>query len=179
MAVDIQEVNTRVRFLLGGADETVISDIILNGIIQGCIDNIGTEDEFYCEIVYCSLLETLRYLIRHNQMNSGITGNQRKRKEQNGKRTIEVEFGDSSDVVLDGWKAMYEDFLSNPSWVCEELSPKGGINLVLIGGVSEKEYQRVKNDPDSRNAYQTSIQKQYDAKTVHSVRRRSNLRRWI
>ena len=112
-------------------------------------------------------------------MNSGITGNQRKRKEQNGKRTIEVEYGDSSDVVSDGWQNMYDDYLENPSWVCKELAPSGGTALVLFGGVSEKEYQRVNNDKDSRNAYQLSVQNSYGYKTTQNVRRRNNLKKWI
>jgi hypothetical protein len=172
MAIVVAEVNARVRFLLGGADTTVISDATLNSIIDDCILSIGDADELFCEVVYCSLINTLRYLIREQQMNAGSTSNTTKRREKVGKREIELEFDTGYNTNNSGWQAMLDDYLLNPEYVCAELATSTPTTGIHIGGVSETEYDRVNSDVDSRNAYQLSVRRKYGTSTSRVVRRR-------
>ena len=171
MAIDTQQVITRVRFLLGNPSQEVITDEILLSIADECVNEIGSEDDKYCLVVQCTLMESLRYLIRQNQASSGVNGNVRKRQEKVGKRTIQVEYGDSSDIVTDGWQQMHDDYLNNPSWICKELA--SSTTLVIIGGVEQTEYDRVHQDPNARDAYQLNINKKYNRKTSLNRRRRT------
>lgn len=158
MSLDIDNIEERVRFLLGNPSEDIISSEVLQGIITNCINSIGDEDENYCEVVQCSLMETLRFLIRQAQIPTSSDGNTlKRRKEKRSNTEIEVEYQTvSSSDLSSGWEAMYEDYQLHPEWICEELAKDSNAKyIVTIGGVRQDESRRVKRDPNSKSAYDT------------------------
>lgn len=156
MALDPNEISTRVRFLLGNPSESVLPEDLLLQIINDCILKIGSDDEFYCEVVQCSLLETLRYLIRKDQQPSagGGGGALTKRREKRGKTEVEETYSSDSEGTIGGWQDMYDDYLEHPEWICESLAYVGaGKYLVNIGGVRQDQSANVLCDQNSRSAY--------------------------
>lgn len=156
MALVVSEINTTIRFLLGGLPTTTLSDEILNFIIGQNIARYGDLDENECIVTYQSLLDALQYLIRSQVTNGGgtTTNNIKRRSETIGKRKIEVENFEGSSGELNSYEDLYADFLDHPEYVCSSLvDPTKQKSLVIIGGVSQKEYDRVKSNPDSRNGW--------------------------
>lgn len=157
MALDATQIETRVRFLLGNPSEDIISSETLQSIITECITTLGNEDEEYCKVVQCVLMETLRFLIRQTQVPTTSSGNTvKKRREKRGSNTeIELEYNTASTEELSsGWIQMYEDYQLHPEWICEDLAINAdGKYLVTIGGVRQDETSRVRTDSNSKSAY--------------------------
>lgn len=158
MALVVSEINTTIRFLLGGLSTSILSDEILNFIIEQNILEYGDLDENECIVTYQSLLEALQYLDRRAMQGSaatGASGELKKIEERIGQRVIKKEFETGTDGGTSAsWGTMYTDFLNHPEYVCSSLvDPNKQKSLVIIGGVSQKEYDRVKSNPDSRNGW--------------------------
>lgn len=158
MALIVAEINTEIRLLLGSLPTSTLSDDLLNLFIQNNIDEYGDLDENKCVVTYQALLDALRYLDRRSQQesaSSGTSGAVNLREEMIGKRKIRVEYSDGSEGgKITTWGDILQDFLDDPSLVCTSLvDPTKKKALVIIGGVSQKEYDRVNNDTDSRNGY--------------------------
>lgn len=156
MALDATQIETRVRFLLGNPSEDIISSETLQLIIADCITNIGSEDEDYCRVVQCTLMDTLRFLIRQTQVPTNSSGNTvKRRKEKRSNTEIEVEYNTAStDELSSGWIQMYEDYQLHPEWICDELAiESNGKYLVTIGGTRVDETSRVLSDSNSKSAY--------------------------
>lgn len=154
MALSPQQIADKVIFLLGEPCEDIISYDTIITIVNDCIAEIGDDDDLYCKVLQCSLLSTLRYLIRKDQMSESTAGNIKRRKEEIGKRKIEEEYQIPPTVnVKSGWEKMYDDYKENPDWICSSLAKNSGSRLVMIGGVREDEYLRVASNPNSRTAY--------------------------
>ena len=158
MAFTIESVRTDIRYYLGGASDSVITDTVLDDIITRTMTRYSLDfnlDSDYCKTVYYSLLETLRYLIRSNSTSDGSSGGDvKERKEKVGDLELTLKYSEGSDAE-DGWGDLYDDFLSNPQYVCEELKDLAVSSFpsVYFGGVSQKEYNRVNNNRDSRNGW--------------------------
>lgn len=156
MAVDVDQVVDRVRFLLGDPSLDIISDEVIISIVDSCILSLGVEGDDYCKVVQCSLMDTLRYLIRKAQVPSNSDGSEiKRRKEKRGNTEIELEFQVvSSSDNSSGWQDMYEDYQSHPEWICAELASKtSGKYLVTLGGTRVDESRKVLHDPNSNSAY--------------------------
>jgi hypothetical protein len=153
MAIVVASVNSEVRYLLGGLTTSVMSDELLNFIIQRNIDQYGDADSNLCLVTYESLKEVLRYLI--NKDAAGSTGTSGgaliKRVEEIGSRRIEVSYSADGSGTVNGWQSLLDFYTKHPEEVCISLKPTTQSSTVIIGGVSQKEYDRVKNNTDSRN----------------------------
>lgn len=159
MAIYSEDVTTRLRFLLGNPSEGIIDDCILIGIVDSCIITLGDNGDDYCKVLQCSLMETLRFLIRQAQIPSSPDGSEvKRRKEKRGNTEIELEFQSTTNSdTSTGWQSMYEDYQSHPEWICEELvSSTSGKYLVNIGGSRVDDTMRVLKDPNSNSAYNKS-----------------------
>lgn len=156
MALDPNAISERVRFLLGNPSEAILPEEILLQIINECIAEIGDDDELYCEVVQCSLMNTLRYLIRQSQIPSSPNGGTvKRRKERRGRTEIEEEYQSGSSVT-NGWQDMYDDYLQHPEWICDSLAPdltNRNFGKVTIGGVRKDIVKGIKKDPNSNTAY--------------------------
>ncbi len=154
MALSPELIADKVIFLLGGPSEETIPYTTVLVIVNDCIEQIGDEDELYCQVLQCSVLNTLRYLIRKEQAAEGEVGNVKRRKEEIGKRKIEEEYQiPSSSSGKSGWEKMYDDYKENPDWICPSLAKDLGNRLIMIGGSREDEYFRVESNRNSRTAY--------------------------
>lgn len=166
-----QEIIDKVLFLLGNPPSGVISQETIDMILQECKTNLGV-DATDCDLTYCTLIDSLRYLIRNSQMKSGSLGSEVYRREKVGQREIQVQH--STEGTSSGWEDMLIDYQHHPEYVCPSLKAERTLNLVLIGGVSQKEYERVQSETDSRSAYFLNVGSKYNRRISRSVRRRSN-----
>lgn len=169
--IDQEAAKSRVRFLLGDVDGVNPSDETLELILGMALDEYTNDDTYYCEIVYYTLIESLRYLVRSNQATAGLTGNQQSRKEVRGKTTIEVEFSDSSDIVSDGWATMLSDYISHPEYVCVSLKNDKMFSLINIGGVRQDVYEANQRNNNARTAFDLETKSKFGARTTERRRR--------
>lgn len=157
MAFTNEQVIVEIRYFLGSVDQATISDETLNLIITRTMTryNLTYDDSDFCKTVYYSLIETLRYLIRQDTANDAQAGGDLKSvTEKVGGVSITEQYADSTSV-LKGWDNLLQQYLSDPSIICEELSDLAVSTFapVLFGGVSKKERDRVKSNPDSFNGW--------------------------
>lgn len=158
MALVVSEINSSVRYYLGGLSTSILSDEILDFIIVNKITEYGDIDDNLCIVTYQSLLEALQYLDRRAMQGSaatGASGDLKRIEERIGQRVIKKEFETGSDGgTAASWGTLYDDFLANPQYICKSLIDNTKDKaIVLIGGVSQKEFDRVKTNTDSRNGW--------------------------
>lgn len=176
MAFTIADVNEEIRFLLGDLSVSVISDENLNKIIQRSVDRHSLEDEDFCIVTYESILATLQWLINKEQANTSATGGElTKRKEKVGDVEIQLEYSESTSTESTGWENLLDNFKNDPTIVCESLAylAKSDLGYALFGGVSQKEYHRVKDNPDSRNGYDVETEYRKSPYSCFSNRRKN------
>ncbi|AUR92132.1 head completion adaptor [Vibrio phage 1.170.O._10N.261.52.C3] len=176
MAIVVQEIVDRVRFLMGDPSQEVISDQQITDIANNCISEIGNEDSDKCEVTYCTLINTLRYLINKERADSSNkSGAVKKRKEKRGETEIEEQYSDSGSAQgYGGWNDMLNEYLADPTLVCAELAREAANNLIIIGGVSQSEYDRVNDDLDKRNGYMQKNSRRYNYSTFNYSGNRNN-----
>lgn len=159
--IDIAEINDYIRFWLGDLTESDISDTTLNRIIQQIIDNNPTYTG--CDVVYYSTIEVLRRFIREAAKGSaGQAGDPtvKATTEKTGNVSFTTEYHTSSNgEASSSWQAVLDDLLTDPDSIgCPVTldTVPSKIGIVTFGGVSQKEYDRVRNDQDSRNGWNYS-----------------------
>lgn len=146
-----------IRFWLGGLDLSVISDETLLFII----DIILNKDTTYtgCDVIYYSTLEVLRWLARKQEQGLSSGGELRKKSEKVGDVQVSYEY-DTGLVVesATGWKGILEDLLQDPSSIgCPITTVETDTySTVHFGGVSQSEYDKVRDNTDSRNGWSYS-----------------------
>lgn len=176
MAFTIADVNEEIRFLLGDLAVSVISDDNLNRFIQRSVDNYSLEDEDFCIVTYESILSTLQWLInKESASSSSVGGDVVKKREKVGDVEIQLEYSQSTSTDSTGWENLLDNFKNDPTIVCESLAylAKSDLGYVLFGGVSQKEYQRVKDNPDSRNGYDVETEYRNSPYSCFSNRRKN------
>ena len=153
---EIEDINNYIRFWLGGVTEDTISNETLDFIIQMVIDR---DPEYTgCDVVYYSTIEVLRWLGRKQDTGAGIgTGEITSTKEKVGEVEVTNTYntgGNSSGVS--GWNGVLEDLLSDPNSIGCAITTSGNVKVseVIIGGVSHKEYNKVKCDPDAKSGWE-------------------------
>jgi hypothetical protein len=157
MAFTITQVNAEVRYLLGGLTVSVMSDTLMDSIIQRSVDDHSLEDADLCIVTYESLIAVLRYLIRAQAAGAGGvagSGAVKSREEERGRQRIKIQYDVGvSGVTASSWETLLDDFIANPQYVCESLlsAETSGSGNVIIGGVSQKQYNAVLTNPDGRN----------------------------
>lgn len=153
----IAEINAYIRFWLGDVTVGLISDETLDFMIQLVIDR----DPSYtvCDVIYYSTIEVLTWLVRKQETGTTAgTGDIKKRSEKIGGVDVSVEY----DVGVNssgsgGWRTVLDDLKSNPDSigciVTRDSVAEESSGSVIFGGINQKEYDRVKRDPDSKNGW--------------------------
>lgn len=95
-------------------------------------------------VIYNTCCDCLRWLIAKTNATAGSSAT--KRREKRGQEEIEVTFAEGS-TLSQGYQDLLEYIEANPDYINPSL--KRNVNALVIGGVSQEEYSRVKSDPDS------------------------------
>ena len=157
--LDRDEVKRKVRFYLGNVPEATLPEEILDEMVANCIDKYGDDDTKYCEVVYCSVMSSLRYLIHQSWAQTGSENKDiSKRVEKQGDREIQVYYdaSSSSHVSESGWEKLYEEYKAHPEYICESLVDTladASAGYVKIGGVRQSEYDAIARNRDSRTGW--------------------------
>jgi hypothetical protein len=142
-----EELIAHIRALLGNVGEDVLPDSIITMFIMKW--TIALDLEKYPErfnlMVYNTVVDCLRWLIFQevSSGNASIT----ERFEKIGDETISIKGGSA----FKNWQDLLDWLLLNPDYIDPSLNIVG--NLVIVGGVRNDEFCRVKNNPNSRNGY--------------------------
>lgn len=151
----VSELNAFVRFVLGGLSTAVLDDTTLNQIIQSVLDSGLAATE--CQEKYYSVKQTLIYLDTKSAAGNAGTGAVSKIVEKVGQRSITKEFDTGTTGIASSWSSVLDDFLADPqSYLLCNPFPSGSTNnsgSVIIGGVSQKQYDKVATNSDSRNGW--------------------------
>ncbi len=143
-----EEFIERIRLLLGNPDQETIPDTVILTFLQ--VQKLQFDYTNHPEtapyIIYNTLVACLRWLIAKD-ITSGESLVTRRR-EKIGQEEIEVELSGNS---ISSWKDFLDFIEANPDYIDPALESVRG--LVVIGGVREDEYHRVKWDPNSRDTY--------------------------
>lgn len=173
--IDRDDINSDVRFILGGLSTDDLSDTILTIIQEKCIDKYEDSQIYNCDVTYCTLLDSLKYLIREawNSTGSETVGDTKKTSEKEGNVSYEDEYYESEDSSS-GWQKLYDYFIENPAEVCDCLEEGRGntFGLVSIGGTQQDQYLKTESNPNSKSMWgKSSIGTKFSAK--REQRRRS------
>ena len=185
--IDRDQLKKDARFFMGAVTTEDLPEDVLDGIVQSCINKYEDLAIFRCEVLYCTILNSLKYLIRKAWADKGgsSSGELISRKEKVGNITIEDKYSNSSSSsksdTESGWEKMFNYFLNHPEDVCECLAKsRGKIGMVVIGGTDKAEYQRISEDPNVRSMWDIeSSSDKYNQDRVRSrTRRRNNSKRF-
>jgi len=172
---NVEEIEEYLRFWFGDLTESQISSENMQKIIQLVIDR--NPEYTGCQVVYYSAVEVLQWLIR--QQSKGQAGSLgaglSKKTEKVGDVSISQEYAFNDSSVTSGWDRVLEDLEEDPSSIgCIVFTDsKEDMGLVLLGGVSQKEYHRVKDNPDSRNGYDVETEYRKSPYSCFSNRRKN------
>jgi hypothetical protein len=158
LPIDRVEVKDSVMFYLDGVLSSDLSETTLNLIIEKCVGKFVDNQTYTCDVIYCSLLESLKYLIRKSYVQDGgdSVGTLTKRREKDGTTEIEVGYSSTSGQSSEnGWEKLYEYFLENPSDICECLQPtySSTFGLVSIGGTRKDVYDAIENGENNKGMW--------------------------
>lgn len=145
-----QEIIDRIRLLLGSISEEVLPDAIIEQflLLEKARANYPQPDSTSCDlarVIYNTLVDCVRWLIMQevNTGESSITD----RLEKIGDETIQVKGGST----YQGWKDFLDWLTENPDYVDPCLNSVK--SLVIVGGVRQDEFKRVKFNPNSRGPF--------------------------
>lgn len=142
-----QEIIDRIRLLLGSVSEEVLPDSVIETflLMEKARQDYPAKPERLPLVIYNTMVSCVNWLILQ-EISSGeasIT----ERLEKIGDETIQVKGGSS----YKNWKDFLEWLLANPDYVDPSLNAVS--SLVIVGGVRQNEYWRVKGNPNSRGPY--------------------------
>lgn len=142
-----QQVIEIVRMLLGGITTEEISDttIIFFWTKWKLTYDLDNHPEKIPVALYNTVVDCVRWLIVQ-EVSSG-NSSIRERFEKIGDETISVKGGSS----WESWKDFLDWLELNPDYIDPSLAFNS--SLVIIGGVRQNEFFRVKNDPNSYNGF--------------------------
>lgn len=145
-----QEIIAYIRLLLGSIppevlpDETILAFLAIEKVKANWPNPNSTTCDMW-RVIYNTLVDVVRWLILQ-EVNSGeasIT----ERLEKIGDETIQVKGGST----YQNWKDFLDWLQANPDYVNDCLSAVS--SLVIIGGVRQDEFWRVKCDRNSRGPF--------------------------
>lgn len=180
LPIDRDKVKERVRFYLSGITEEDLPDLLLSVIIENCILKYEDSQVYEDDVTYCSLMESLKYLIKQSWLESGSesSGGLKRRKEKEGGVEYENEYHADSSGSSSGWEKLYDYYLKNPSDVapCLEEGKGNVFGLISIGGTKQDKYIEVENGSNNKSFWgKSSIGNKFSAR--REVRRRQANRR--
>lgn len=133
-----------VRILLGNVSQEVLPPETLALFVEMAVMKYDLENhpEKLPNVKYDAMVQAVRWLMIQEVASgeSSISS----RLEKIGDETIEVRIG---QTTWQGWRDFLDWLVANPDYVDSELDACG--RLVIIGGVREDEFQRVKRNRNS------------------------------
>lgn len=181
LAIDRDEVKDSVLYYLVGVDDTLLPDTAWNVIVEKSISKFVDNQTYTCDVIYDSLLETLKYLIRKAWVEEGgdSVGVLTKNREKEGSVEVELNYNVvDGQTTENGWQKLYEYFRSNPSDICECLKPaySSTYGLINIGGTLQDKYTEAATGENNRTMWDRgSIGSKFTYR--REERRRSNITR--
>lgn len=142
-----QEIIDYIRLLLGSISVEALPDLVIQTFLS--MEKVRQDVVNYPErmplVIYNTLVACVRWLVMQEVASgeSSIT----ERMEKIGDETISVKGGSS----YQNWKDFLDWLLLNPDYVDPSLNSVR--SYVIIGGVRQDEFHRVKNDPNSKSLY--------------------------
>lgn len=135
-----------IRIILGDLSTATLPDatitLFLNRWYTAFNYPADTTKEWY--VIYNTCCDCLRWLIAKTNATAGSSATMRR--EKRGQEEVEVRFADGT-TLSQGYQDLLDYIESNPDYIDPSL--KRNVNALVIGGVSQEEYSRVKSDPDS------------------------------
>ena len=149
--IDREQLKKDARYFMGAVDEKALPEEVLDGIVEACIHNFEDSAIYRCDVLYCTIMNSLRYLIRKNWASNGDTsGELVSIREKEGDVEIEEKYSSSNSNQHNGWEKLYEEFLRNPDYICECLAKtRGGLGYIKIGGTNAEDY--INNEFSTKN----------------------------
>ncbi len=145
-----QQILEYIRLLLGSISPEILPDEIILAFLsiekmRAQYNEITSTKCDLARIIYNTLVSCVRWLIMKEVADgeASIT----ERMEKIGDETIQVKGGSS----YQNWKDFLDWLLANPDFVDPCLNAVS--SLVIVGGVRNEEFWRVKNNPNSRGPF--------------------------
>ena len=160
--IDREQIKKDARYYMGAVGEEDLPSEVLDGIVESCIGKFDDSIIYKCDVLYCTVLNSLRYLIRKGWADKGSTsGSLIGHKEKVGNVEIQEQYSSSSSGSgsMSGWEKLYEEYLQNPNYICECLAQfRGGFGYIKVGGTNKEEYLN--------NAYSTELNTMWDIENL-------------
>lgn len=178
--LDRNVVKTDVRFYAGGLSEALMPDTRLDIILDNCIAEYEDLLIYKCDITYCTLLATIKDLIRQNwAAEGGSSGTEiTSRKEKVGGTEISVGYQQRTGTSAEesGWEKLYEYFIKNPEDVCKCLAKeRGSIGFIKVTGTKQDEYDSNALNNNNRTMWSTgNFIDRFDARRTERQKRVRN-----
>lgn len=135
-----------IRIILGDLSTATLPDAVITLFLNRWYVEFNypadPTKEWY--VIYNTCCDCLRWLIAKTNATSGSSATMRR--EKRGQEEIEVRFADGT-TLSQGYQDLLDYIEANPDYIDPSL--KRTVNALVIGGVSQEEYSRVKSDPDS------------------------------
>lgn len=142
-----EQIIAHIRMLLGNIDQETLPDAVIQQFLDVWKYSMDLEHhpERLSLVIYNTMIACVRWLIVQ-EVSSGAASI-RERFEKIGDETISIKGGSTWET----WKDFLEWLEANPEYVDPSINNVKG--LVIIGGVRNDEFCRVKTDSNSRNGY--------------------------
>jgi hypothetical protein len=142
-----QEIIERIRLILGGISEEDLPDAVIQMFLQKweLVLDVENHPERWPLVIYNTVLDCVRWLILQ-EVQSGASS-VTERLEKIGDETISIKGGST----FKSWQDMLDWLLANPEYIDPSLAFNA--SLIIIGGVRQDEYHRVKCNPNSYNGF--------------------------
>ena len=147
MSMTTPEMIAYIRVILGDLSTATISDSTITLFITKWSKyyDYPTNESQEFWVIYKTCLDCLAWLIAKAGTTAGSSASGRR--EKRGNEEIEVTFSDGSSIIQ-GYQDLLDFLQTNPDYIDPSLATMG--NALIIGGVSQEEYDRVRSNPDSR-----------------------------
>ena len=135
-----------IRIILGDLSTATLPDATITLFLNRWCTAFNYPDDQTKEwyVIYNTCCDCLRWLIAKTNATAGSSAT--KRREKRGQEEIEVTFSEGS-TLSQGYQDLLDYIEATPDYINPSL--KRNVNALVIGGVSQEEYTRVKSDPDS------------------------------
>lgn len=142
-----QEIIDRIRLILGGVSPEDLPDAVIMMFLEKWKYSMNVQEypDRWPLVIYNTTLDCVRWLILQEVQSgeSSIT----ERTEKIGDETISIKGGST----FKSWKDMLDWLLANPEYIDPSLAFNA--SLIIIGGVRQDEFARVKRDKNSYNGF--------------------------
>ena len=135
-----------IRIILGDLSTATLPDATITLFLNRWCTAFNYPDdptkEWY--VIYNTCCDCLRWLIAKTNATAGSSATMRR--EKRGQEEVVVRFSDGT-TLSQGYQDLLDYIEANPDYIDPSL--KRNVSALVIGGVSQEEYIRVKSDPDS------------------------------